>query len=233
MTRITPVFGRLPQPDERNRNFPIAALFKTGKEMVNRTWALKEPLVLDQSNIGMCVATAFGYELALAPVYVSGITIPKLLNKVYYEAQKIDPFPGGDYPGANPKSSGTSILAGVKTLQALGYYGAYRWAFSAQELAFGISAEGPAVIGINWYAGMMQPDKNRLIRPTGKLLGGHAVCVRGVNFRTQTLLLQNSWGKDWGANGCCLISFKDMERLLNRNGDAVFPVNRNLQLTTF
>ena len=226
------VFGRLPQSDERNRNFMLTSSFSNMKER-SYTWPLKTPLVLDQGSVGCCVATAFGYWLALVPQAVQGVTVPKLIEKVYWEAQKIDPFPGGDYPGAVPKSSGTSILAGTKVVQRLGYFSSYLWAFSAYDLALGVGATGPAVIGVNWYSGMMQPDKYARIKATGNIVGGHAICVRGVSFKNKEFLLQNSWGKDWGANGCALISFTDMDKLLAQNGDAVFPQKLNAHMLTF
>jgi hypothetical protein len=224
------VFGRLVEHDERNFSF---ALKTAALKERSYTYPLPEPLDLNQGSVGMCVSTAIGYDLALSPVFVRDITIPKLKEKIYYEAQKIDPFPGGDYPGANPKKAGTSVLAGIKVTQALGYFTEYRWVFNAYDLALGVGSVSPAVIGVNWYSGMMQPDQNYQIHPTGTIVGGHAICVRGVNFKKKLFVLQNSWGAHWGANGCCLMSFANMDMLLKQNGDAVFTVNRNKKLLTF
>lgn len=224
------IFGRLAEHDERNLNFTLRT---TGIQERSYTHPLPEPLDLNQGSTGMCVSTAIGYDLALAPVYVRNITIPKLKEKIYYEAQKIDPFPGGDYPGATPKKAGTSLLAGMKVTQALGYFSEYRWVFNAYDLALGVGSVSPAVIGVNWYTGMMRPDANRYIHPTGTIVGGHAICVRGVNFKKKLFVLQNSWGMNWGANGCCLISFANMDMLLKQNGDACFAVNRNKKQLTF
>jgi C1A family cysteine protease len=105
--------------------------------------------------------------------------------------------------------------------------------FNAYDLALGVGSVSPAVIGVNWYSGMMQPDQNYQIHPTGTIVGGHAICVRGVNFKKKLFVLQNSWGAHWGANGCCLMSFANMDMLLKQNGDAVFTVNRNKKLLTF
>lgn len=222
------IFGRLPQPDERNRQYPILAAMPMQQER-NYVWGFKKSVILNQGQMGCCVGCAFAYELALMPVPVQGITLEKA-KQIYFEAQRTDPFPGGEYPGADPVTSGTSILAGVKTVKNMGFYNAYYWAASAYEIALGVANVGPAVIGIDWYQGMLKPDKTYRIAPTGYKIGGHAICVRGVNFRKQELLLQNSWGAGWGAGGCALISFEHIDRLLNQGGDAVFPI-RNPEKT--
>lgn len=220
------IFGRLEQPDERNRNFA----FIPGRQR-SYTWGMAESIVLNQGAKGCCVGCAFAHELACYPVGVKGVTLQKAIEKIYWEAQKIDNFAGGDYPGATPRMEGTSILAGVKVLQTAGYYTAYKWVFNATDLALGVGSSGTAVIGVNWYTGMMQPNANYQIKPTGALLGGHAVCVRGVSFKRKELLIQNSWGSSWGANGCAFISFADMDTLLKSGGDAVFPVRNPKMLS--
>lgn len=223
------IYGRLPQTDARNKQYPIQRALTTQQER-NYIWGFKKGTILNQGAMGCCVGCAFAYELALQPVAVQGVTLQKAIN-IYYEAQKIDPFPGGDYPGADPVSAGTSILAGVKTVKNMGYYTAYYWATNAYELALGVVNLGPAVIGVNWYTGMLKPDKYARITATGYTIGGHAICVRGANFKRQEILLQNSWGANWGAGGCAIISFADIDKLLAENGDAVFPV-RNPQMLT-
>lgn len=225
------VFGRLPQTDERSLGFTLNT---QGLKEQNTVYPFPEPLELNQGKLGMCVLASIGYDLALAPDYVWGVTIPKLVP-YYYLAQQRDSFPGGEYPRAVPQKAGTSILAGMKVIKELGYFDEYRWVYNVQDLALGVGAISPAIIGVNWYSGMMKPNKYGTIEPKGKILGGHAICVRGVSFKAGgTFILQNTWGKKWGvAGGCCMLSFENMNRLLSENGEAVFATKRNSNLKTF
>jgi hypothetical protein len=145
---------------------------------------------------------------------------------IYHEAQKIDPWPGGDYPGAFPQYEGSSVLAGVQVAQRLGWCSGYNWAFGLNDLILGVGYRGPAILGINWYEGMSTPDSAGFIHVTGKKLGGHCIVDNSVNVKKERFTLHNSWGAGWGINGECYISFADMDRLLREDGEAVFLTGR-------
>ena len=44
----------------------------------------------------------------------------------------------------------------------------------------------------------MCPDKNGVIKIGGRLSGGHAYVINGVDTKTKMFRLKNSWGKSWG-----------------------------------
>jgi hypothetical protein len=182
---------------------------------------------------GNCVAFALGHELNARPAEVKNIPEPWLVKGVYWEAQRTDPWEGGSYPGANPFYEGTSVLAGVKVLQKAGAFQEYRWAFSMNDIIMGVGYNGPAVIGVNWYEGMFNPDKNGFIRPTGFLGGGHAVMLKGVNVRKRIFTIRNSWGRSWGKNGDCYITFDDLNTLMNQRGECVFLMKRTKKFNNF
>jgi len=214
---------RLVHFDERSRNFPIREL--TGdKSLRSYTWRCNE--YFDQGREGACVAYALGHELAARPAEVTGINDPWLKQTIYWEAQKIDPWEGGAYPGAVPFYEGTSVLAGVKTLHKKNLFKEYRWAFGINDLLNGLGHNGPSVLGINWYQGMYNPDEKGFIKPSGRVMGGHAILARAVNIREEKITLRNSWGSGWGLSGDCYISFEDLDRLLREEGEAVFLVKR-------
>lgn len=213
--------GRLEQFDERSRDYGVMALVGASKP-VSKTWVC--PTFLDQGSEGACVAFAFAHELIAEPV-VYPATHDWALG-VYYDAQRIDQWPGGAYPGASPRMEGTSVLAVAKVCQARGFIPEYRWAFGVNQLIVAVGHQGPAVIGVPWYEGMVNPGPDGFLRRTGRVIGGHSVLVQGVSVESHSFLIHNSWGVDWGVGGQAWISFADMGKLLAARGEACIPVTR-------
>lgn len=217
---------RLPQDDERNRRFAaVGTIVEADAPFVSKVWNLSD--YLDQGQEGACVGFGTTHELLADPIPVRGLDATFAREKVYWEAQKIDPWAGGAYPGATPFYEGTSTLAGVKVAQTLGYITEYRWAFDVDDMRRVVGNYGPMIIGVNWYSGMFNPDATGTIHVSGYIAGGHCLLVIGVDEARGAFVLHNSWGADWGENGRCFISFADMARLLAEDGDAVVPVVRS------
>lgn len=216
---------RLPQFDPQSRDFPVRALLRAAEIKKPRGYTWQVPLWLDQGNEGACVGFSMTHELAARPVRVSDLS-PDYALGVYWEAQHIDPWEGGAYPGADPHYDGTSVLAGAKVLQRRGAFTEYRWAFGLDDLVLAVGYAGPAVLGINWWTGMFTPDDDGFVHPAGSIAGGHAILCNRVNFRERFFGLWNSWGPQWGSRGQCRVSFDDMEKLLNDGGEAMIPVHR-------
>lgn len=215
-------FGRINEFDERSRDFPISGLM--GDAMPRTVvWACET--WLDQGSDSSCVGCGVSHELAADPVKVP--VSYAFAKNIYFEAQKIDSFPGGEYPGAECPSFGTSVLAGAKIAKRLGYIGGYYWSFNLTELIIGLQA-GPAVLGLVWYEGMMQVDADGYIHPSGGVTGGHCILCRGVDMERRRFILRNSWGRAWGLEGDCYMSFEDMEKLLKLRGDACFFTGRRI-----
>ena len=211
-------FDRIPKFDERSRDYPIRILITP---TVPRSYTWRCPIVLDQGSEGACTGFAVAQEAAARPVMVAGIT-NAVAKQIYYRARQLDEWEGENYEGS-------SVLGAMKAGQEKGWYQEYRWVFGGEpELALAVSFKGPAVLGINWYEGMSNPDRNGLIRPTGALQGGHAILCIGYNTRTGLYRLHNSWGAEWGINGGCFISKQDMALLLKQQGEACVPVIRNM-----
>jgi hypothetical protein len=132
---------------------------------------------------------------------------------IYHEAQKVDEWAGEDYDG-------TSVRAGAKVLQAQGFIGEYRWAYDLDTLVETVLELGPVVMGTNWYEGMDEPDRRGYIHPSGRMRGGHAWLIRGVNRRERYFGMKQSWGTAWGNRGQARISFDAVDLLLMEYGEA-------------
>lgn len=231
-----PRLDRIPKFDERSRNFPIRTVLSEEEPLRSFGWYC--PAWLDQGQEGACVGFAWAHELAAWPAGIKGLSNKYAQEQLYWEAQKIDEWEGGSYPGASPRYDGTSVLAGAKVIQNLGFMDEYRWSFGIEETLRTIGYHGPVVIGVNWHEGMFEPDEHGLIHPTGSVMGGHAVLVRGVALRARlpkkkgthsVVRIRNSWGADWGVNGDCWMLVEEFEALLKERGEVCVPVMRQRQ----
>lgn len=215
---------RLPEFDARSRQFPIRALV-ADRPRRSYTWSVD--VFLDQGREGACVGFAWAHDAAARPKVVPNIDDLDAFD-VYNRARQLDQWPGEGYDG-------TSVIAGAKALQEMGWLKSYRWAFGETDLALAVGYKGPAVLGLNWYTGMFRPDQDGFLRPTGSVEGGHAVLAIGYSVKLDAYLLHNSWGQGWGGqgrwgrwptNGRALVRRGDMARLLSENGEACVPILR-------
>ena len=188
------------------------------------TWRCLE--YFDQGQEGACVGFAMAHELVARPKEIKHLSNNFAREQIYWEAQKIDPWEGGSYPGASPVYEGTSVLGGVKILKKLGYIDSFKWAFGLNDLVMAVGYSGPAVLGIPWYEGMFSPHTCGYLHTDGAAMGGHAILCNGVDVKARTFTVHNSWGSTWGSGGDALISWDEMEKLLHQQGEAVIPMGR-------
>ena len=215
-----------PRFDERSKSYPIRGIVRSTVKRKNKLW--KVGPVLDQGSEGACVGFGWTGEALASPVRVDLNRIkaraPKEPNAfaqyLYHFAKTIDEYEGEDYDG-------TSVLAGAKAMQTFALLKEYRWAFSFEEMLDGLISKGPVVLGIPWYEGMYEAP-NGILRVSGKNVGGH--CILAVGYKVypggeDTVILQNSWGPEWGINGLAEIRVTELEKLL-KDGEACLPISR-------
>lgn len=233
MTNFSQIgFGRMPHQDPKSlayrvEDHPKAVAAPTPRSY---TWGLPVGQMLNQLNTPRCVGFSCAHEIAARPA-VRAVT-SATGDGLYLMAQSIDREEGRVW------DEGASILAGAKALQRWGRLKEYRWATSVEELALGVSRIGPAILGLDWFGGMMEPDADGYIWPTGSVVGGHAVLDRGYKRYSPPEgpsgrhLIQNSWGTSWGGRGgaplgCAFLSDEALRTLMARPyADACLPIVR-------
>lgn len=202
--------------DSRNRNFKIDSLLPRGATPISQLWHTEG--VLDQGRHAACTGFAVCGDAWSDPIRVAGIT-NQLAVILYKEAQKVDEWPGENYEGS-------SVNAAMKVATSWGWYSEYRWAFGVDDVVLALGYIGPVILSINWYADMEKPVDG-YVRPTGALVGRHAILCRGYNAETREFTLRNSWGPSWGTQGDSLLRYDDLKRLLNEEGHACVPTLRS------
>jgi hypothetical protein len=229
-----PRLDRLPEFDDRSRNFSVALDPRFREKLKAKTWPM--PIRLDQGSEGACVGFSRAHDLACSPSPVKGMT-NDYAKQIYKIAQTLDEWPGENY-------SGSSVLGGVKAAQQLGYVGEYRWAFGIDDVLHALATVGPVVFGIPWLDSMFNTRPDGLLDCSGDVAGGHAIQGRSVHLptiggvvnisrtwkgRTRRLRIKssvpvvgltNSWDYDWGVFGEAFIKADDLENLLNDWGEA-------------
>jgi len=160
----------------------------------------------DQKHIPACVGFAWVHWLEAVPHR-------QFLNPigVYNLCKHFDEWEGTNYDG-------TSVRAGAKVLRELGFLKTFAFFEIAEEVAQFVSNNGPVVVGVNLYRGMLQPNEKGQMTLKGKRLGGHAMLVDGV--KPGWVRIKNSWSRKWAKRGRAWLSFKDLQRLLDEDGEA-------------
>ena len=209
-----PKLDRLIEFDERSREFPIRTLLTA---TTRRSYTWRVGVSLDQGNEGACVGFGWAHELSARPS-VHPMTNASAFT-IYYAAQKVDAWPGEDYEG-------TSVLAGAKVVQSMGFLAEYRWAFNENDLALAVGYKGPAVLGTYWYEGMdsyrTDSSGRKWLKPTGAIRGGHCYIAHGYSVPLNAYKIWNSWG----APSEYYIHKDDMAILLANDGEGCIPVKR-------
>lgn len=207
--------GRVYSYDPRDNNYLIqnSSLYSTSSNRTSRYWE-DEQWWGNQGSTSECVAYAWIHWLEDGPIYHPPTPQPILQpNPVYREAQKIDEWPGENY-------NGTSVRAGAKILQQQGFIKQYLWAYDLNTLINTVLNTGPVVVGTYWYRNMFFPNRRTgIIRASGRIAGGHAYVINGVDTRRRLFRIKNSWGRSWGLNGRAFISFNDMAKLIRMRGE--------------
>lgn len=220
-----------PNHDPRSRAFPVRQTISTPPKLRNKLWRVGP--ILDQGSEGACVGFGWTAEALATPVPVNLARLAAeapddptafAINR-YYRARRIDEWDGEDYDG-------TSTNAGAKAMREVGLVNEYRWAFSMEDIVNAILVKGPVVLGVEWRQNMYEAP-NGVLNASGRVVGGHCLAAVGFSHKSEKLggedgiILQNSWGYDWGINGLAEIKVTDLWKLLEVYGEAAVATRRS------
>jgi len=206
---IDRVLDRKPSPPDE-RDYKLANYLKPVTLPVSTFWD-RGHAVLDQKDTGHCVGFGWAQWGNTLPVNDNFLAIDA--HNIYYEAKAIEGDPKGE--------DGAYGRDGAKAMKARGRLNAYAFGDINDARQF-LLTQGPVCFGLDWYEGMFTPDAQGVIRPTGKVKGGHWIVAYGCD--ANYVYFENSWGSDWGIDGTCKMEWRDVAYLMSQQGEACAAV---------
>lgn len=243
-----PILDRVPsKPDPVRFNFfnvldlPVGN--RTVAELEPRSYTWGAPFHLNQGQEGACVAHGVTHE-ALAkpkPVDFRIFPMPQWASRAQWaqsrhgtnqEVAQQFAFDGYDWcrkndewPGEN--YDGTSAAAGARMAASAGLVTEYRWAETVRDFLTAISRHGPGCFAIDWKTGMMKPDSDGFIHPTGIVEGGHQIMCNVIALRRFKRPALGLW-QSWGEMPIWWMYVDEMEEVVSNGGEMWLPVVRSL-----
>jgi C1A family cysteine protease len=75
--------------------------------------------------------------------------------------------------------------------------------------------KGPVVTTLSVYADFMAYSSGVYKHASGEVLGGHAISIIGYDDASQSYIIRNSWGQDWGEKGFGHVAYSDVSGVGN------------------
>jgi len=207
-------FVRKVSIDKRDKKHRIKKGISSRK---TRYWSdLK--MFLDQEDTPHCVGFMGAHWLVNYPVaqYINPTAL-------YQIAQFYDEYRGEMYEGSTVRGMANAFYK-------MEIISEYQWTWDVDTLVYAVLEIGPVMVGTNWYEGMSDLNSKGVMSVTGKLQGGHAWLINGVNVKTGLFRGKNSWGKSWGVGGRMWIHKDDMARLLKEDGECCIGKEYSMKL---
>lgn len=215
----------------QNRNYPVTAAPRLARRLAQplryRRWG-GTSVILNQGELGSCTGNACVGMLArnpLRPLNASTRFGQTLARQLYSAATGIDDTWG--IPGRWPtEDTGSTTVAVLTAAQNLNLIDEFRWSFSFEDTLSTLCNVGPMICGMDWDEGFDHPDVLGQVTFTGRLRGGHEICLVAYLPDPHAeggawIEFVNSWGKGYGINGRARMSAATLRYLLiDRQGEA-------------
>jgi hypothetical protein len=210
--------GRLPSPpDARDFLMADAVRHLTPAPRPVKKW--HSDRVLNQGTTPHCVGFAWAGWGISDPVEDKWTDC--MGHSIYRECKVLDGDPGAE--------NGSTVRSGAKVMVRRKRVGTYFFAQSVDEALDYLARYGTVVFGSVWTEAMFNPSHfTHVIRPTGKVVGGHAWLAIGVDSRFVTI--RNSWGTDWGRGGEARITITDLKAIFKQGGEACAATEKPLPI---
>jgi len=200
--------------------------------------------ILDQGDLGSCVANAFALNISY--ITKNNINLCRLL--LYALCRIIDNIPLSSDSGTFIRSAGNSVLkygtcpeviypynsvnvANYKSLPSLAafknsnLFKSFSYTFVSKRTNYLNNIKAvlnnynvPIIFGFMVYESFMNVTKNGLVPmpdlKTERMQGGHAMNIIGYNDEKKIFICANSWNISWGDKGFCYMPY---EYILNTN----------------
>lgn len=204
-------------PDEEDRARAGRVPFRDEQDF--RAWGANA-VWLNQGDTGTCVGHGTTHALEDKPIRTPGDVDP---YAIYRLACTLDPWTDND---DGDLDAGTSVLAGMKAAQQMGYIESYYSVTTMEEWDHVLMEVGDIVIGINWYSSFdaVGPDGYAELNPNLGIRGGHCLKADARNRGTGWNRLKNSWGRDFAYHGWLFLEDSAIEQLMAEGGDAFVMV---------
>lgn len=94
---------------------------------------------------------------------------------------------------------------GIKYNKGVFKIGNYAMIGSLDVLKYALVENGVCLCGVPVY----NMDKLNFWKKEGEMKGGHALAIVGYDDINKSLIIRNSWGKNWGDNGYVMFPYND------------------------
>lgn len=181
--------------------------------------------LMNQGNVGSCTGHGGTNNIAFKDFWPAakdaiGPGDPHVFAvRLYGDATALDPWEGT----YEPDDTGSDGLSIAKVLHARNLISGYQHATSL-EAALTALAVRPVMIGSSWLSGMYEVDKDGHMAVTGQSVGGHEYILDELDVEQRRVWMRNSWGTTWGQGGRAWMSWDDLGKLLDDQGDCTVLV---------
>ncbi len=111
--------------------------------------------------------------------------------------------------GEDVACSATCKDASTRTYRIAGYSQPTSYFKDVEKVKLALQS-GPLVTTLSVYEDFMSYSSGVYKHVAGKWLGGHAISIVGYDDATQSFIIRNSWGPEWGEGGFAHVSYKDL-----------------------